>query len=484
MGNACAHPDIRSQSSPFGCGWIDTGYVSDDPGRNIGMAALKVQDMGIYRVTVQCTGETRALFGQRRNLIAFAPARETSFYTCLTEYIPSMSAAVSKDSVLYASAAGGRVLSVTAEKAEAPCVFIAGDSTVADQSAPMPYYPFDAYAGWGQMLPAFLSGMAVCNQAHSGMTGRCFMEDGHFGIVRQYLRRGDILLLQFGHNDQKRRALQPSTGYTAYLKSMISEAKRAGAAPVLLSPVSRVPGYDVNGAFDLLADYAQAAQRLALAEGIPYIDLHRYTFDQYVSLGEDCRLLFKPGDMTHANDRGAFRTAAFAARKLAEYGLVSSIAPDMPDWFDHDMLMNPAKTAPVPLPAPYMDADGVPDKEIIRKAVQKGLLDPCVLHMHPFAPLPRAQFMHLLFRAAHIRGEGTNGVRPYLDIGPYEWDSGMAMQCRTMGLVTGDRFLPDKYVTGREANAFSRLAGYTTVWPDTDEPLTRYEIVRELSGWT
>lgn len=50
------------------------------------------------------------------------------------------------------------------EPVQCPVLYIAGDSTVTDQSAEYPYAPGASYAGWGQMLPFFISGeMTVSN---------------------------------------------------------------------------------------------------------------------------------------------------------------------------------------------------------------------------------------------------------------------------------------------------------------------------------
>ena len=62
-----------------------------------------------------------------------------------------------------------RISSITVEETLCPTVYIAGDSTVTDQSADYPYAPGTSYSGWGQMISAyFRDGIAVSNHAHSG----------------------------------------------------------------------------------------------------------------------------------------------------------------------------------------------------------------------------------------------------------------------------------------------------------------------------
>nr|WP_304954957.1 hypothetical protein [uncultured Acetatifactor sp.] len=82
-----------------------------------------------------------------------------------------------------------------------------------DQSAEYPYAPGTNYSGWGQMISAYLNQrIAVSNHAHSGLTTASFREEGHYGILEQYIRPGDYMLIQFAHNDQKLDELKAQEG--------------------------------------------------------------------------------------------------------------------------------------------------------------------------------------------------------------------------------------------------------------------------------
>lgn len=203
MSDLFSHPADDAGSGFDQSGWL--GSKNSD--RSVDIRSICVPEMGVYRVKL-CLSGKGILFGQRRNLIdPKAVKGETEFLTCLTEYIPSMQNRTDTAKILYTSAYGAKIEEMRAEKANARRVFIAGDSTVADQYTFCEYYPFDSYAGWGQMLSCFLRRDAICNMAHSGLTGRCFIEDGHYDIVKKYMQAGDLILIQFGHNDQKRRLL-------------------------------------------------------------------------------------------------------------------------------------------------------------------------------------------------------------------------------------------------------------------------------------
>ena len=91
-------------------------------------------------------------------------------------------------------------------KTKIPAVYLAGDSTVTDQTCPKPYMPGGCYSSWGQCLAYFIGGgTAIDNQAHSGLTTETFRNEGHYDIVKKDIRPGDFCLFQFGHNDQRHR---------------------------------------------------------------------------------------------------------------------------------------------------------------------------------------------------------------------------------------------------------------------------------------
>jgi lysophospholipase L1-like esterase len=88
-----------------------------------------------------------------------------------------------------------------------PRIFIAGDSTASD------YPPERApRAGWGMALQSFFGpNRGVHNHALSGRSSRSFIEQGALDAIAGELRKGDVLLIQFGHNDEK---IEDPTRYT------------------------------------------------------------------------------------------------------------------------------------------------------------------------------------------------------------------------------------------------------------------------------
>ena len=75
-----------------------------------------------------------------------------------------------------------------------PVIWIIGDSTVEDNKPP--------FRGWGWALPQYVrEGVTVRNIALSGRSSRSFREEGLFTPAEKEMAAGDLLLIQFGHND-------------------------------------------------------------------------------------------------------------------------------------------------------------------------------------------------------------------------------------------------------------------------------------------
>ena len=214
-----------------------------------------------------------------------------------------------------------RLSQVVVEELECPTLFIAGDSTVTDQSAEYPYAPGTSYSGWGQMISGYLDQRtAVSNHAHSGLTTASFREEGHYEIVEKYIRPGDYLLIQFAHNDQKLESLKAEEGYKANLLRYIRECRDRGAFPVLVTPLARNTWKGNDGSYnDLLEEYAAVCIRLGAQENVPVVDLHGRSMDFIVKTGlEASKAYFFPGDYTHSNDYGAYLMAGMVAEEIVK----------------------------------------------------------------------------------------------------------------------------------------------------------------------
>ena len=163
-----------------------------------------------------------------------------------------------------------------------PTIYIIGDSTVEDNKPP--------FRGWGWALPRFVrEGVQVKNHALSGRSSRSFREEGLFEPVEAGMASGDMLLIQFGHNDEKddERHTDPKTTFPEQLWRYCQAALDKGALPVLITPVAR--RFFVGGGSLLYThgEYPAAIRRLAEEKRIPLCDLSADSRALYLSLGEE-----------------------------------------------------------------------------------------------------------------------------------------------------------------------------------------------------
>lgn len=214
------------------------------------------------------------------------------------------------------------LLSCTTAQAAPVRVFIAGDSTAAE------YGPERApQAGWGQALQSYLdpARFEVHNHAKGGRSTRSFIDEGRLDAIAAGLRRGDVLLIQFGHNDAKfedrTRYADPDSDYPRLLMRYVQVARNKGATPVLVTPVARLL-YDFGSLLDTHGRYTQSMKALAGREQIALIDLNDRSTRWIRALGEQGArpyFLFGPerdkADGTHFSVAGANAVACLVLRE-------------------------------------------------------------------------------------------------------------------------------------------------------------------------
>ena len=217
-----------------------------------------------------------------------------------------------------------------AEPSASPTLFLIGDSTVTN----LPLIPAQPARGWGQMLPLYLKhGIRMENHASSGQSSRSFILTGMWQKVHDKLKKGDFLIIQFGHNDAKpdeKRHTEPFAEYTENLTRYVKEARELGATPILCTPPCRA-FYDKQGQLmDTHHDYPKAMRQLAEKEHVPLLDLEAKTAELLRHLGPDrAKALFanaEPGDYaafpqgrsdgTHFNASGASIICDFAVADI------------------------------------------------------------------------------------------------------------------------------------------------------------------------
>ena len=210
------------------------------------------------------------------------------------------------------------ISSLKIEKVSVPTVFLLGDSTVCDQ-------PGEPYASWGQMITRFFGGkVAIANHAESGESLKSSLVAKRLDKVLSLMRRGDYLLIQYGHNDEKEKGegVGAFTTYKASLKQFVTATKRKGGIPILITPMHRRT-FDANGKItNSHGDYPEAVRQAAKEEKVALIDLTAMSKDIYESLGRDgSGVMFKEGDGTHHNAYGAYELAKAIVQSIRDQNL-------------------------------------------------------------------------------------------------------------------------------------------------------------------
>jgi lysophospholipase L1-like esterase len=223
------------------------------------------------------------------------------------------------------------VESLSIEPVQMPVLYLTGDSTVTDQSK-------SPAASWGQLLTRFMSDtIAVANHAESGETLKSSLTALRLDKVLASIRPGDWLVIQFGHNDQKKQWPQTyvdaATTYRAYLRTYIAEARLRGATPILVTSPERA-NFDESGHIKPShGAYPDAVRDIAREESVALIDLNRMSIEFYETLGvKGSDFAFADGgrDRTHHSNYGAYELARRIAMgiRMADPRLAGHLAAD------------------------------------------------------------------------------------------------------------------------------------------------------------
>ena len=229
-----------------------------------------------------------------------------------------------------------------------PTIFIAGDSTAArglggDQQ------------GWAEPFADYFdpSKVNVVNRVRGGRSSRTFITEGLWEQLMNDVKAGDIVLIQFGHNDAgaineeppgssrplRARGSLPGLGEESeaidnvltkqheavhtfgwYLRRMIADVQAKGARPIVLSLTVRniwQDGRVERGS----GRFGPWSYDVAKTAGVTFLDLSNFVADNYEAIGEETVKVMYPRDHTHFNDAGAELHAA------AVVGLLKGLRP-------------------------------------------------------------------------------------------------------------------------------------------------------------
>lgn len=260
---------------------------------------------------------------------------------------------------------------VAQERTDTVTIWMAGDSTMANK----PTDDEKQERGWGQMLQMMLQGpVKVSNHAVNGRSSKSFIDEGRWKKMMAGVKKGDYVVIQFGHNDEKidkpDRGTLPGSTFDANLTRMVKDVKKKGATPVLMNSIVRRnfptetvdntkdvsdepreqagpknvdPKNEGNILVDTHGDYLLSPCNVAKKQKATFIDMNAATHDLVQYLGpEKSRSLYMwiPAgkykfcpkgkiDNTHLNIYGATVLARMAADSLAARvpGLAQYVIP-------------------------------------------------------------------------------------------------------------------------------------------------------------
>ncbi|MBF4516737.1 rhamnogalacturonan acetylesterase [Flavobacterium sp. ANB] len=232
-------------------------------------------------------------------------------------------------------------INFTSNQNNKPTVFMVGDSTVKNGKGD----GAGGLWGWGDYIGQFLDTTKVNieNHALGGTSSRTFQDKGLWTVVLNKLKKGDYVLIQFGHNDDgaindslrargtikgignetqeidniltKKHEIVHSYGW--YIQKIIQEAKSKGAIPIVCSPIPRndwkngkVPRNNTS--------YGLWAKQIAEKEKVTFIDLNDKMAIEMEKLGETkiTGTYFYKRDHTHTSAKGAVLAASVIINEL------------------------------------------------------------------------------------------------------------------------------------------------------------------------
>ena len=225
-------------------------------------------------------------------------------------------------------------------------VFLCGNSTVVDQEE-------EPWASWGQMITRwFTPQVAIANFAESGLSCTSFLAQLRLDKILTQLKKGDYVIVEFGHNDEKEKKAGDGAwySYSRNLKIFADRVREAGGEIIFCTPTARRFFNDDHKTIrNTHGDYPEAMKTVARRENIPVIDLTRMSTQFYETLGEEGSkksLVHYPAntfpgqdkalaDNTHFNPFGAWEIAKMIVMGMKQINspLVDSLQAD---WQDFD----------------------------------------------------------------------------------------------------------------------------------------------------
>lgn len=210
-----------------------------------------------------------------------------------------------------------------------PVLYLVGDSTMSDKpDADNPE------RGWGMLLPDFFNeSIAIENHAKNGRSSRSFIYEGRWDSLMTLVKRGDYVVIQFGHNDGVMKKITrycTPEEYRYNLSRFILDAKTKSVNPILCTPILRRKFDSTGQVIHTHGVYPDIVRELALEYDIPLVDMEEMSAELIMEYGQEgSKELFLhigPGvyqalpegklDNTHLSEFGARKIAGLFIQGL------------------------------------------------------------------------------------------------------------------------------------------------------------------------
>jgi lysophospholipase L1-like esterase len=184
-------------------------------------------------------------------------------------------------------------------------IYLIGDSTVANYQLEADYqekrHPL---FGWGQTFQSFFNktsindvknliktdSVIVDDRAKGGRSTRTFFQEGRWREVYSRLKKNDLVMMQFGHNDaavDKTERYVNIEGYKEFLRLFVNQTREKGAIPILLTPVNRNYPWKDGKLSSSHGEYPNAVKEVAKELNVKLIDLTQLSIDAFAAKGQD-----------------------------------------------------------------------------------------------------------------------------------------------------------------------------------------------------
>lgn len=164
-------------------------------------------------------------------------------------------------------------------------IYLIGDSTL--QYNDETTYP---QVGWGQVFSTFVKDdIKVINLGKNGASTKSFINGPRFKTLITDIKEDDLLLIQFGHNDEGNNPVCHTEAFKDYYSNLlylVNIAKKVKATPILLSSVARRVFVN-HKIVDTHKDYVKAMKLLSEKEDVLFIDLNKLIMSQLDIVGEE-----------------------------------------------------------------------------------------------------------------------------------------------------------------------------------------------------